>query len=463
MNPLKDLNDKISAVNRGITSEMVFGQESIHKMKAEVGRLQIWLNSMSNAKPDDRLILESMRAFRKTLNLKNARETRFVCWGASVPLGPDNYLLIEDDGMFQRLLTSVDSYVQEVKVFRRCYRGLLAAYFGYDPEGGANEKGRNNWELLKYYLQKRLDSLGRPGISTPDWISAIKEHSNLLSDNPCERYGRGFLTGEQAEIDLSASIWVSRSIFNARFSAATSCGNDEFSRYVPVLMKMLMDKRYIRFLDKGLTLLLNRCASSDKMLTHKELMAFSIKHWNTPWSRANRLNWELVSKDAARMVEDWLRLDLLGRFFEYFSGDGFNTARRSDFWRRYSDRISDMYFALGRDAMGDRRPEFLEMKKKMDGRLIAIDDGLSILHNNALLMRIGDYWFVEFGGTGGSVFVYENLPFDVSSTLNINISMIKDRNSARDRLHHKDNYHGFSKWEDQFEFHLENIFSLKRK
>lgn len=463
MNALDSLFSGLRAVNVKSLDEMRFGDDAIRKIQAEAKKINSWLSNISNTKPPEKMIRDAVFAFRSTLRLRDSRETRFVCWGAATRFGKDEYLLMESEGLFKRLLTSVDNYSSDPKAFRRCFRGLLSSYFGYDPDSAdATESGRNNWELLRFFLEKKINMINTPGLSGHDWVNAITEHRNLLSDTPCERYGKGFLSGEQADLDISASTWVSRAIFNARFSAAVSCDDEEFVSYLPRLMKMLEDRRYARFMDKGLSMLLDRYSGGRQMPVHHELRDFIAKHWKSPWSLAGTNKWSLVSGQAYSMVVKWMRLDLVKRFFEYFSGDGFNSSRRSDFWGLYIDRISEIYFALGRDAMGDRRPDFMSVKKRMEGRLLAIDDGLSILHNNAMLMRIGDFWFIEFGGVGGAVYVYEELPFDPAEMGSINVSMLKDRQLSKDRLYHRDNSHGFSRWEDLFKFHIGTFFKISQ-
>lgn len=461
MNQMESLFFDLKSINVRAAEEMRFGEDSIKKIQVEAKKIHTWLSNMSNAKPNEKMIRNAVLTFSSSLRLNNPRETRLVCWGSATPFGIDESLLIEDDRLFKRLLTSVENYSSDPKAFRRCYRGLLSAYFGYDPESTeATETGRNNWELLRFFLEKRLSQIKIPGLSEHDWINAIIEHRNLLSENPCERYGKGFLTGEQAEIDISASAWVSRAIFKARFSAAIVCDDDEFRGYLPRLMKMLEDRRYKRFLDKGLAMILDRYSVSGLEEIYPELRDFSVRHWKNPWITSEDSKWSLVSDAAVTMVSKWIRLNLLKRFFEFFSGDGFNSVRRSDFWIRYLDKISDVYFALGRDAMTDRRREFMDLKRNMEGRLIGIEDGLSILHNNAMLMRIGNFWFVEFGSVGGAVYVYEELPFEPEKTPSLSVTMLKDKRMSKDRLYHRDNSHGFLRWEDLFTFHLESFFGI---
>jgi len=457
------LISNLNAINIKAASEMRFGEDSIMKIQAESKKIHSLISTMTNTKPQEKLIRDAVLAFRSRLVFESPREARFTCWGAATQYGSEKYSLIEDDKIFPLMISLIDNYISDPKGFRRCYRGLLASYFGYDPENvDAKGSGKRNWQILRQYLQDKTELVQSHELAAPDWVNAIVEHLNLLSDTPCERYGKGFLLGEQAELDISASVWVSRAIFKARFSAALECPDHEFISYLPVLMSMLEDKRYSRFLDKGLAMILERYCLLDRTSVFPQLRDFSVRHWKNPWISADDLKWKTVSYEARNMVSQWIRLDLLKRFFEFFSGDGFNSSRRSDFWAGYTGKISEIYFALGRDAMTDRRPDFMDLKRKMDGRLVIIDDGLSILHNNALIMKIGEFWFVEFGSVGGAVYVYAQLPFSPDETGNVNVSMLKDRNLAKDRLLHKDNYHGFSRWEEQFEFHLENFFGISR-
>lgn len=51
--------------------------------------------------------------------------------------------------------------------------------------------------MLRTYLRESIDSIRAPGIE-PEWVSAIQEHRNLLSESPCERCGRQLLQGDDS-------------------------------------------------------------------------------------------------------------------------------------------------------------------------------------------------------------------------------------------------------------------------
>jgi hypothetical protein len=164
------------------------------------------------------------------------------------------------------------------------------------------------------------------------------------------------------------------------------------------------------------------------------------------------------------MVADWLKLDFLKQFFELLSADGSTDTRRLDFWGRYHTRIDDMYFVLGKHAMNNCAPAFVELKKKMDGRLLSLQGG-GAPENNAFIMTIGDYAFVEFGIHGHAAYVYQisrGLPFDLANATTLSVSSLKDKHLA-ERLRHKDNVHGFVKWENRFDSQLFLTYGIRAK
>ncbi len=465
MNPVERLMKDLRSISSEASRDFDFGAGPVSVIKNEEKKIAAWLNSMSNTKPSDKSIMDAVLFFVKNHGFGDARNARLACWGAGIRSDAEKYSIMEDDRNFLLFLSSVDSYLVDPKSYRRCYRGLLAAYFGYDPDGNdSNATGRKNWGLLRRYLEKRIDYVSIPETVDPEWVHVITEHRNLLSDNPCERYGRGFLDGEQAELDLSASRWVSRAIFKARFSAAGECSDNEFITYLPKLFSTLEDRRYSGFLDRGLSIILDRYCSMPGSEIFPELMEFAIRHWGTPWQKHSdaKSSWELVSSGTLKRMTEWITLNLLKKFFELFSGDGPLNTRRYDFWARYSEKMGNIYFVLGREAIGDRRPVYMELKKRMKGRIISITDGLSSQNSNAVMIEIDGFCIVESGSSGAAAYIYRGFPFDPEKQGDITLSMIRNSSLTVDRLYHRDNTHGFARWESLFETHLESLCLISR-
>jgi hypothetical protein len=150
------------------------------------------------------------------------------------------------------------------------------------------------------------------------------------------------------------------------------------------------------------------------------------------------------------MVTDWLKLDLIRQFFGLLSEDSANDKRRLKFWESYHKNIDDMYFALGSYARNNRSRDFIDLRKKMAGRVLDLNAG-GLPRNNAFIMRMGDHVAVEFGMSGNACFIFErrNLPFDLGGS-----AVAGDRSELKhddhiERLLHIDT--GVNRWEQIFE------------
>ena len=422
-------------------------------------------------KPDPRPPIDQMQTaiagFLTTSKLDNFREIRLVSYGAATPLGAYQIRLIEKKDHFPKLLAVIDGYRDRPRVYRRLYRGLLASYFNYDPEAlYAKDAGPANWNLLRRYLSNHVSHIQAEGI-TPDWVDAFQEHRNLLTEDPCTRYAQAWLDGvsdafEEAErrLGFSGTSWVARAIVAARIDAAIHLPDLEFKRHLSKLLQLLGNPRHATLLNPGLAKLLDRYARTQPLLLHPELRNFAVEHWKNPWLEINRNRWALVSELARKMVTDWLKLDLIQSFFELLSADGSNDTRRLDFWIRYVDQITDMYFALGRYAIQNQDTSFVALRNKMAGRLLKLSG--TGRENNAFIMTIGNNVFVEFGMPGNAAYIYsqQELPFELNGVSDINLKTLKDI-EVGNRLYHKDNIHGYDHWEQRFNAHLYQQFGIR--
>lgn len=468
MKTLDALRHSLTAINRSAFQGLHFDQ---HAIEQELKKLKGWLKDSGENSPSVDLIQESLLRFHKSGTVANLKDARLVCRGVVTPIGANQVRLIEDDKLFPKLLDCIAQYSAEPRKFRRCYRGLLSSYFSFDPD---EEEGvgaeRSNWMQLRSFLSEHLKTIQTDG-TNPDWVGAISAHQNLLSDKPCERYGSAFLEGrkddfEEAEnhLDISGASWVGRSVVQAMVSAASHLDDDGFKHHLPELLRLLGEPRHASLVDNSLSQILDRYSQTMPMVMHLGLCNFAVEHWKNPWVNVNHARWRSVSETARKMVADWLKLDFLKQFFELLSADGSNDTRRLDFWGRYHTRIDDMYFVLGKYAMNNRAPAFVELKKKMDGRLLSLQGG-GAPENNAFIMTIGDCAFVEFGTTGNAAYVYQisgGLPFDLANSKTLSAVNLKDKRSA-ERLMHKDNVHGYANWENRFDCHLFLTYGIRAK
>ena len=467
MNNLDRLRQQLVSINQQAFQGLQF---DLRPIQQEGKKLRDWLSSSHELQPAIDHIVEAILRFIRDGRFSNLRDARLVCRGAALLIdGQSKFRLIEDKDRFPRLLVCTDGFRGEPRKFRRCYHGLLSSYFGYDRESNdAKPEGRDNWERLRGYLNVRISDIDAEGV-TPDWVTALYEHRNLLSEDRCGRYGRAFLEGQSEEfaeaeqrLAFSGASWIAREVVQAQIKAVISLGDNDFKQYIPALLKLVGEERHASLLDRGLALLLERYSTTNPLVVHAGLCNFAVAHWKNPWLDVNRSRWRLVSESARKMVADWLKLDFIKQFFELLSADGSNDTRRLDFWGRYHRRIDDMYFALGPYAANNRSPAFEDLRRKMTGRWLRLHGG-GARENNAFIMTIGDYAFVEFGSAGNAAYVYrvsQGLPFVLTLNRNLSLAELKHRTNVG-RWLHRDNTHGYDKWERRFDATLFLSFNIR--
>jgi hypothetical protein len=126
----------------------------------ETSKLRTWLGDRGTAKPPQDAIFAALHTFYQDQYLRNRRQALLVCFGCIDPVLLGSSRLIEDRERFPKLLGAVDAYIRTPRAYRPCYRGLLNAYFGYDPEK-ARSAGKRNWEGLRTYLRDRVANTSR--------------------------------------------------------------------------------------------------------------------------------------------------------------------------------------------------------------------------------------------------------------------------------------------------------------
>ena len=387
----------------------------LRSLSAEIRSLRAILGGTGSGvgAPPDR-VREAIADFRRTGKLDDVRAARLVCWGTTAR-SSGQPPLIEDGDRFEPLIDEVDGFRAMRRQYRRCWRGLLDGYIGYDPDSGP-EVGRRNWTLLRTYLNDNLPGLERSG-RAPDWLQVVDEHANILGEDPCRRYGAellehgaGVIEPLRRELSAGDSSWIGRRIFDAQIDAAVAFDDGRLRRVMSRLLA-LIDEHPL-FADDALAHVLDRYADSASTEIEPDLRDASVSRWGNPWLERNDTRWTSVEPETRQMVSSWLKLRLIEDFFGLLSEDGINDQRRIKFWKRYVDRISDMHFALGDSAYSDTRPDFRSLRQSMKGRLLRLESGG---RNNAFIMRIGGHVVVEFGEKGNAMFAFDagSLPFDL--------------------------------------------------
>ena len=303
MEPIEHLRQALRAINETAFQGLHFDHRPIQQ---EVRKLKETLLDKPDPRPPIDQMQTAIAGFLNTSNLDNFRDIRLVSYGTATPLGTYQIRLIEKKDHFPKLLDVIDGYRDRPRIYRRLYRGLLASYFNYDPEAiYAKDTGPKNWNHLRRYLSDHIAHIQAEGI-TPDWVAALQEHRNLLTDDPCSRYAQAFLDGasdafEEAErrLGFSGTSWVARAVVAARIDAAIRLPDREFKRHLPELLQLLGSSRHATLLNPGLAKLLDRYAKTQPLIAHPELRNFAVEHWKNPWLEIHRNRWALVCLAAS--------------------------------------------------------------------------------------------------------------------------------------------------------------------
>jgi hypothetical protein len=403
--------------------------------------------------------------------LTSLKEVRLICYGLSLPVGPQQATILEDRTRLSAVLDGVDQWRFKPRQFRRCYHGLLSNYFSFDYTQRDDPSGASeNWKTLRDYLGERSSRLS-DGPINPDWVTCLLQHTNVLTDDPCGRYAYNVLHGDTAEVDrvraelgIDDASWFTRKLLLAQVIAATKTADSEFRALLSRLLELIEGNLVLR--DEALGLLLDRYARVNSTPLHQGLRDAAVNWWGNPWLTSNAMRWGRVQPPARSMVTEWLKLEFIETFFTVLAEEKAGDRRRLEFWKRYVKAIDHIHFALGSDARFSNRQDFVELRKKMEGLIVELRDPQPA--NNAFIMTMGNLVVVEFSGQNNAFYGYDSrkaLPFDLTRPVVTGVNFGNSlKNSARILwLSHKDGIHGWSRWENMFEATLREQFGISTR
>ena len=457
---LVDFQDRLRLANNLATSVIHIDTAGI---QGEIRKLKKWLGAERELRATSNQMQTALLEFRNCGRAEQPSfsNLRLICnaAGTILPVGGRSFCLLEESDLFGLLLQYVGCFGEQPRLFRRLFRGLLNCYFSSDPDEVPRQS--QMWEVLRNFLRENLSKLGT-GTVQPRWVDTIQDHNNLLEMDPCIRYGRDLLNGNDAqfktielELGIGGSSWIARKIVWSHVRAAAELEDARFAQVVPSILEMIELGKHASLRDQCLAALLERHCARSANAPNVALFTFAVRYWQNPWLPTNIAKWGRVSSTVKNAISAWLKLDLIQQFFEMLANDGNGDRRRLDFWIQYHDVMGDMYFALGSYARKHASKEFRELRSKLFGCELYLT-GAGSPDNNAFMMCFGDYVVVEFGNPGNACYVYRRsngLPFALEWKKEVLAKQLKDK-SRIDWLQHKDNVRGFATWEERFESEL---------
>ncbi len=349
----------------------------------------------------------------------------FACWGITEQCG-NQAALIKDDRHFVDFLNEA----KQRKPATLAWQGLLDAYFRYTPLAG--NLGKNNWLSLRGWLATDLPALRRRTSPTLlphlNWLVTLWENQALLEDDPCRTYAAEALRGDRTRVEriksalgITEASWFWPRLILSQVDEATGYGDaPRFKASLETLIAQLREHPTVK--DAGLARLLTRYAACADRSAHEGLKRFALDTWKNPHRGTG---WGNVEAPVRQMVQEWISLEDLCDFFRMLRQDGQEIdTKRLAFWMRYVGRMTRTHIVLGAHAW----TTFAALRNSKPGRISRLKG--SGASNNAFIMQIGNYVFVEFSHTGNAAFGYEARHMEV-----LYIQKVIDRSQLGERSH----------------------------
>ena len=430
--------------------------EALHRLRHDLG-------ADGGRPPGADLLRTSLNQFVKSRQVSSFTELKYVCYGVTVPVGQDQWRIIDKPVLFNQLLDLVKNNATQPKQFRRCYQGLLSGYFGFDRYAQSGTEANHNWLCLRSYLSDRLGTTLQVSAQrgmTPDWLKTLHAHQNLLTSDPCSRYADGLVRGDSGELKeictglgISGSSWVWQDALMAYMRMVCAGSDTHFLQGLTRLLD-LVDGRADITLPAALAtqatamvvIRYSECANKPEHAVLRD----TCLHWiGNPWLKRTAWDAHVNHEPARQMVNGWLKRRLITDFFELLALDGAANLRRLSYWLKWDPQITDMWFVMGANARDNHSAPFMELRKRMSGRDRVLND--SNHQNNAFVMRIGQLLVIEFGVTGNACYVFAASDFRTSLDRKLfTIAELKQKTTAT-RLSH------MSHWESRFDYELHRL------
>lgn len=390
------------------------------RMSDELREVERSFNSIG-ALPPTADTHRAVLAFAHQGGAKNFTELKHVCHGITMPLNDEGRCLIHSAKFFGLVIEAVEGEQPDARRYRRCYQALLQSYFAFaDVVGVARSTvASGNFKTLRAYLSTNLSAVSRPvgKLAAPAWVATLKEHANLLTDDPCSRYVAELVNGSADRLaavcdalGISRESWVWHEVVLAYLRDVCEREDKAFANVLPRAMdladghmELKLDESTAR---KVIAALVKRYERSTPRPEHPRLRDLAVAFIGNPWLKKTSWDAWVKHEPARKMVDGWLKVRLIRDFFELLAQDGSAEKRRLDYWLRFESVIDDMWFVLGDDARANRTPEFKELRSRMTGRDRVLA-GNTTSDNNAFVMRIGKLLLIEFGVTGNACFVFD--------------------------------------------------------
>jgi hypothetical protein len=354
---------------------------------------------------------------------------------------------LEHEEVGGRLLAYWEAQARNGQLRPSHWRGLFFSYLQADA--GDIERLRG---LLKYALPQ----IERASTTRPEWLESVVRHQRLLSRAPTHDYAQAFVVGNTEELkDLQATVeippasWLWVDLIRSIGECVGRMDLEALQRRLPELLQFA--ERTHGAVNPLLAACLQRLVQLDGSRRNEALLQASLKHWGSPQLQRNQL-WTHVSTVTKQTVCGWLAQEDLEDFYRLCKDEKEVDDRRLKFWLRFKQQMTYTMILLGPDLRSSRARDVHEFIKRKGDRLGDLTKTSG--SNNAILMCIGGWLFVEFSQTGNACYAFklDKRKVELGRRVYQHADLRRDDHDLR--LLHADRRGG---WEESFLDDLERV------
>jgi hypothetical protein len=420
-------------------------------------------------------VAAAVAVFRRTKRIPDPASIRYICYGVGDIR--EGWCVLCEPELREILRSYIEASSRRLQL--RCFQSLLRSYFGFPRDAEQTPVTANEgWVELRGWLRTGFDTLQvdlaqDDEMRRPAWFKTLADHANLLTEHPCDVYGRGLLEGDTSALQeakdglaIRQDSWVFEEAVLAQVHHVVGLKDLFFQESIDRILAIVFRNSEFN-VSKGLArrcvaLLVSRYARCSSRHQNMALRDATLESIGNPWLRRQAWDAYVVDEhhrpdnEARELILSWLRQQLIKDFFELLSEDRAADPRRLNYWLRFEPVIQDMWFVLGSQAAASNHPDYVEFRKRARGRVRRLS-GQTQPNNNAFVMRIGGHVAVEFGITNYACRLgsWDQLPERVVSKLNsgsdnqeIEIELFRD---GAEQLKHIDSPRAGRSWEQKFD------------
>lgn len=372
--------------------------------------------------------------------------------------------VLEDAQLFGRVHQEVVGRIEQQTLTRRDWLALCFSYFGYEDE---KPDDNPNWCQLREDIDHGFGAVKQRLGREKEWMRIVAHYRELFGEGAGTQLAEEIFEGKiqdlsalQAIAQIPDNSWLWRRIFAVLLSRIFTLDDATFMQRLPELVQL--GQLNTRYLNDVLSACLTRYYHSRyREQSSSILKQAALEHWGSPQMRSKQNAWlQYVEQSVCAMVVAWFAKEDLEHFFTLLKGEAEVDQSRLFYWLRFANQMSYTRIVMGSDAWHDRGSDFVAFREKNKGRLSQLAGGPS--HNNAVVMQIGNYFFVEFSGTGNACYVYraDSAPFNPDKNVLGLATELKQPARALKRMSHSPaprRHNLVEGWLDKFDVELRTL------